>query len=566
MPLDRADNSNVTKSPVEDQRPVVVNVQLGQFGGPLRNGDMIALLNVVEHLRQLSGLRVKIFLASHVIFETKFNHEFKEFLIQTTDYVSPHAGNYQFDCNGINLWDYRCASRDLITIKNLDSIQRKICFFPVFDATYIAHKNWPIEHIQNVIEEYSSSLYKEYEKVFCAVGKPETLDLREFNLSVGFKENLSHIMTCEIFIGGDTGTSHFASVLRPGPLQKIYYYATGSAVHTVPFHLSDGHSELRLMWWDNYGKNPKIRPILVTETSEMRVFALRDATIGDVLSAFPALYKLALTCDYRIWIGNSEIRQLWAGPKEILLSEDPGDNSETLTIHMIFNAFSSSGLHMVQAWHWCLGLTVPLSWPRPALNINTDTKQDVDVFISPVSNSDAGTGLKVWPDDKWCRLIDVLLGAGLTVAVGGQFSLGKSHRFWGDRAVLEVDAPPLRDLAANLRSARCVVTVDNGVGHLAYFLGVPHVHLIPEAPTLSAKEWVENKSGEGHVIYERFAYLTVEQVLGGIFSTLGKFNIEAYWDANRDLEQVKPRSEWRASEIWLHYVFCGRGEGRTLRL
>jgi ADP-heptose:LPS heptosyltransferase len=60
------------------------------------------------------------------------------------------------------------------------------------------------------------------------------MNLKDFEISNDFMTNVEHILSCEIYVGGDTGMSHFASVLNNGP--KISYYSPRSSDLFVPFY------------------------------------------------------------------------------------------------------------------------------------------------------------------------------------------------------------------------------------------------------------------------------------------------------------------------------------------
>jgi ADP-heptose:LPS heptosyltransferase len=66
-------------------------------------------------------------------------------------------------------------------------------------------------------------------------------------------ENINHIQTAEIFIGGDTGTTHFAFSLDRGPKDLIYYNSSRGLIHTLPFYLLEGKGKMATYWMDFEG-------------------------------------------------------------------------------------------------------------------------------------------------------------------------------------------------------------------------------------------------------------------------------------------------------------------------
>ena len=57
-------------------------------------------------------------------------------------------------------------------------------------------------------------------------------------------------MTCKTFIGGDTGTSHFAGALENGPQNIIYFYSGHGLLHTTPFNSTLGKGII-VHYWHN---------------------------------------------------------------------------------------------------------------------------------------------------------------------------------------------------------------------------------------------------------------------------------------------------------------------------
>lgn len=301
-----------------------------------------------------------------------------------------------------------------------------------------------------------------------------------------------------------------------------------------------------------------------------------DFAIGDVLTSFPALYQLAHEKPLAIYFDNPQIRNLWAGPPVEILSE-PTAEGKSYDITTAARFFTNSGLHMIQAWFWNLGLPVPAEIPHISLagDVRDSADDAIDVIISPFSASGRilCDNWKTWPFDRWNIVIDALLAAGLSIAVCGVFRDGadpRSHdqRFWDDRPVRVLDSLPLIDLASNLRAARCVATIDNGISHLAHILGAPHAQFIPVGPGCPPS-WIVDHSPRAAWIYEPFAalpgrndVLQPERVLEVIFNVLSDFNKDAYISSCEDLQAAFGNS--RSSEAWHHWIRFGQREGRSL--
>ena len=287
--------------------------------------------------------------------------------------------------------------------------------------------------------------------------------------------------------------------------------------------------------------------------------------IGDTVTAFPALYELAKKLPLNLWLESHQVRPLWAGPPVNMLSERPATGA-TRGIEIPYRFFVFSGLHMIQAWFWNLGLSVPDKLPR--IPLAGETKEVIDVIISPFSSSGtAGGPHKIWPYQNWNIVIDTLLAAGLSVGICGVFSKTNDPRpldpqFWGERSVRVLDALPLVELVGYLRATRCVVTIDNGVGHLAHLVAAPHAQIIPAHPNLHPPSWVVNHNPNAAWVYEPFVpipgrvdVLQPQLVLALIFSVLASFHKDAYLHRNPDVAAIN-------SDAWDHWVRYGRREGR----
>jgi len=215
---------------------LVLNITCRVYGFAVRNGDMIGFCNIIEHLRQREQkANIKLWIEENAIFDKPFCHQFHRFLKENTDYFSENQG--AIDLPMYDMWLYRMAAGDYVKIKNKMKSRRKICIFPVFDASYNTFRNWPIQAAQCVIDHYSQPEFQHYEKFFCGIVIPSEINYRDFIISHDFQDNLKHLMECEYYVGGDTGMSHFAGSLDPSPRHCIYYLnRQRQHVPALPFH------------------------------------------------------------------------------------------------------------------------------------------------------------------------------------------------------------------------------------------------------------------------------------------------------------------------------------------
>jgi ADP-heptose:LPS heptosyltransferase len=234
---------------------MIINIEPGTFGGPLRMGDLVGVCNVVAYLRvKYNQPSLRFFLKPGTINQSEHCLKFHSWLIAHTDYLSAFEGNESLPWRRVNLWDYRDISGDHVKFQNYTDPKKKIVICPVFDAPYNTYRNWPKQEFEEQIKFYHD-VCKDYEKIICISNKsllpcevPES-----FKISTDFLENLQHIMESERYIGGDTGTSHFAWSLDRGPKDLCYVNSSRGLMHTMPFYLLSGKGRASTYWLDFEG-------------------------------------------------------------------------------------------------------------------------------------------------------------------------------------------------------------------------------------------------------------------------------------------------------------------------
>ena len=228
----------------------IINIEPGTFGN-IRNGDLIGVCNVVEHLRKTNNNpEIRFHMKPGSMSNEKYVQDFHSFLISYTDYFSAFEGTESLPWRRVNIWDFRDISGDLVKIPNVLPMKKKIVIFPLTDAPYNQWRNWPPHLLNALIQKYSSEEFDDYEKFICS---KNTINIDGWTNSTNFLENIQHIMTAEIFIGGDTGTTHFAFALDRAPKELLYYGSSRALVHTLPFHLLNGKGRMSNYWLDFEG-------------------------------------------------------------------------------------------------------------------------------------------------------------------------------------------------------------------------------------------------------------------------------------------------------------------------
>lgn len=229
---------------------MILNIEPGTFGA-VRNGDLVAVANVIEHLRKTNNNpNIQFHMKPGSISDEKYVQDFHTFLIGMTDYFSSFEGTESLPWRKVNVWDFRDICGDLVKIPNSLETKKKIVIFPLMDAKYNQWRNWPGDVMQKILDRFNKPEYELYEKIIC---HKFDLNIDGWTSSEDFLKNITHIMEAEIFVGGDTGTTHFAFALDKGPKDLLYYGSSRALVHTLPFYLLQGKGYMTNYWMDFEG-------------------------------------------------------------------------------------------------------------------------------------------------------------------------------------------------------------------------------------------------------------------------------------------------------------------------
>ena len=233
---------------------MIINIEPGTFG-TVRNGDMIAVANVLEHIRKTNNNPlIQFHLKPGNVSTDTHCQTFYEIMLKMTNYFSTEPGEESLPWRKVNVWDFRDISGDLVKIKNDAPMEKKITVFPLFDAPYNQWRNWPKQVFEQIIQRFSTDEYKDYEKIICQKGSfSESCAYEGWRYSTNFVQNYYHITTAEVFVGGDTGSSHFAWALDRGPKDLLYYGSSRGLIHTLPFYLMEGKGRMSSYWLDFEG-------------------------------------------------------------------------------------------------------------------------------------------------------------------------------------------------------------------------------------------------------------------------------------------------------------------------
>lgn len=295
---------------------------------------------------------------------------------------------------------------------------------------------------------------------------------------------------------------------------------------------------------------PAARPRPRSDVVEKAVFLGFNA-LGDTLCTTPVirafrqrhphahlLYVVQGAEFCRILDGNPDIDLVlyseglylrgWAAVNDAWLRALPLDlRGETLVYRFDLAAVCTSRAafqrHIAQGFGRALGIEVAST--RPVVVLRPQDHHAADVFIrrpyvvlSPTSVANPvgtdGRGAKSWPDDRWRGLARAMTAGGYDV-----LCVGSEHD-------TPLDCPgarmlyglPIRVVAALLARAACLVTIENGLAHLAAALDVPTVLLYSNIVPLA---WARHPEfARCRVLYDDPREIRLDEVLGRVHELL----------------------------------------------
>ena len=229
----------------------ITKTTFNEYG--IRSGDMIAIINFLQWFRKKeNNPNIQLHFLPDIIKSYDYCQKFYKFLHTNYDYFTDIKGDANLPFDQLMLWDFRDIIGDHVSLNNFKTMKDKITIFPIYDAGYHTYRNWTSKLLDELLKYYSHQ-YPHHEKLLCVRDVPTMdIELYDFVISTDYIKNINHIMESKIFIGGDTGVSHFASALDKPPSQLIYYYNGRGMLHTLPFHLFEGKGTLKRYWHNCY--------------------------------------------------------------------------------------------------------------------------------------------------------------------------------------------------------------------------------------------------------------------------------------------------------------------------
>src|SRR5262245_911243 len=264
-----------------------------------------------------------------------------------------------------------------------------------------------------------------------------------------------------------------------------------------------------------------------------KAFFIGCNALGDTLCSTPAVRAfrktnpdvfityIAQNATYcRVLDGNPDIdlvlynEQLWINGMQTFTIEWfhslPVEVEETSSLyHFDMNAVCSTeqAFHQHIAQGLARTVGIPIDSVRPVVRLTEEERRTARrltprpyVIFSRHSNANPrrldGSGEKDWPNKNWRKLAASLHQRGFDViSVGAE----TDSRF-GCPDARDLHGLPIKTLAALLEGASCLVTLENGIAHLAAAVDVPMVELYSKIVPL---EWAyPAEMTHREVIYE----------------------------------------------------------------
>ena len=218
----------------------------------------------------------------------------------------------------------------------------------------------------------------------------------------------------------------------------------------------------------------------------------REAKIGDSLCTLPALLALAGLLGREVAVRGAFCPAVAPLLRHLPLRFEPAPAGNPLLefrldIQRVYQDANQADEHMAAGFCRHLGLPLP-ALPEALPLAAEDIGLPAGIVLSPFSGS-ANGWYKVWPTDRWLALADRLAQCHPDLplyVIGGADDDMSPYAAAGPMPLPGLALPEVLGL---LRAAAAVISIDNGISHLAHFGAVArHVLLYPAllAPALVA--------------------------------------------------------------------------------
>jgi ADP-heptose:LPS heptosyltransferase len=233
---------------------------------------------------------------------------------------------------------------------------------------------------------------------------------------------------------------------------------------------------------DTLCTTPVVRAYRRANPDTFVLYVTQNAPYCRVLDGNPDI-DLVLYNDRMLYRGLEDYSTEWLHSLPIDIRNTTNlyyfDLKQVCTSHEIFQSHISRAFSKL--------LNIPIECARPVLCLDHRERRAARHYVprpyvvfsmSSNSNPDRTDGKggrkKDWPPDRWLGLAERIHGWGThdVIAVGAESENRTNTPFWRNLYGL-----PIKVLGALMESADCVVTIENGVAHLAAAVDAPTVQI-----------------------------------------------------------------------------------------
>jgi ADP-heptose:LPS heptosyltransferase len=271
---------------------------------------------------------------------------------------------------------------------------------------------------------------------------------------------------------------------------------------------------------DTLCTTPVVRAFRERHPDTFITYVTQNATYCRVLDANPDI-DLVLYNEH-LWLhGTTTLTQDWVLSLPLALHEP------AVLYHFDMTAVCTRAEsfcdHIAKGFARLLG--IPISSVRPVVRVTAEECRVASTLVvspyavfsmhsnaNPVGSD--GVRAKDWPLAHWVQLATELRRRGIDV-----IAVGAEHDWRPPADVLRsLYGLPIKIVAALLERAACVVTLENGLAHLAHGVDARMVELY--APIVPAAWAAPADASRAHVIYKHPQQITVAEVIHGVSAVM----------------------------------------------
>jgi ADP-heptose:LPS heptosyltransferase len=271
---------------------------------------------------------------------------------------------------------------------------------------------------------------------------------------------------------------------------------------------------------DTLCTTPVVRAFRLRHPDTFITYVVQNATYCRVLDANPDIDVVLY--NEHLWLhGTAAVTPDWVYSLPLALHEP------AVLYHFDMTAVCSraDSFHEHIAKGFARILKIPIASVRPVVCVTAEERRVAAALVSspyvvfsmhsnanPVRSN--GVGAKDWPTTHWVHLAMEFRHRGIDVIAVGAERDGRPPA----HTIRPLYGLPIKIVAALLQGAACVVTLENGLAHLAHGVDAPMVELY--SPIVPAAWAAPADASRAHVIYKEPQAITLEEVRAGVAAVM----------------------------------------------